>query len=280
MSIRSPASYGVTVWPGTVMPVPTVWATDVEALTDGFLHFIWEQTRDVELADELFLREAHDVDLHSPDALAQFMTSWGSVTRISEDPLSYLPDLVVSPSLRLRRLAARSKAASIGESLSSYVVAVEEVVVHLQMIRAMTAHWNAHLKEADDDALLDAWEANGFRRPLTAHESWMWLGYGLNAGLRPYQAAIKLVVDDREIGGPGLHGSTTYTAMCLQLANYIAEGTPLRYCANENCGRLFGKQRGRSVYGQHRTIGVIFCSASCAHAQKQREYRRARRKEA
>lgn len=45
-------------------------------------------------------------------------------------------------------------------------------------------------------------------------------------------------------------------------------------CASETCGRAFWVQEGRSEHGQHRTVGVKFCSKQCASAQTQRARRR------
>lgn len=66
-------------------------------------------------------------------------------------------------------------------------------------------------------------------------------------------------------------------AMFLQALAFVSDGLPARQCANEACRQWFTRQRGRAQYGQHRTVGVLYCSASCAKAQTQRDYRRRKR---
>lgn len=81
---------------------------------------------------------------------------------------------------------------------------------------------------------------------------------------------------------PGLHPTAdgmVYVRCCVELYNHIVEGADYRVCANETCGRLFVRQRGRSQHGFHRREGVRFHDASCARAQTQREYRRRKQRE-
>src|SRR3954451_1894581 len=55
--------------------------------------------------------------------------------------------------------------------------------------------------------------------------------------------------------------TTVYGVAWLQLVNDLAEGTPMRVCANETCQRSSLRQLGRSLYGQNRTEGIRYCSA-------------------
>jgi hypothetical protein len=63
-----------------------------------------------------------------------------------------------------------------------------------------------------------------------------------------------------------------YGALCLQLANHIAE-----YRTCQKCGRLFYRQQGRARFGQHHTKGERlpqYCSWSCSHAAAQAQYKK------
>lgn len=50
-------------------------------------------------------------------------------------------------------------------------------------------------------------------------------------------------------------------------------GAEEKECKNERCGAMFVLQEGRSEHKQFRA-DAIYCSAKCARAQAQREYRR------
>lgn len=77
--------------------------------------------------------------------------------------------------------------------------------------------------------------------------------------------------------GPYSDLATAWHICCLEMFNHIVEAAPYKTCANETCGRLFVRQEGRAVHGQHRSTGVKYCSAECARAQAQRQYRRRKR---
>lgn len=77
--------------------------------------------------------------------------------------------------------------------------------------------------------------------------------------------------------GAGPRTTDLLTATACQLHNItldVADGLPLRECANESCERYFLRQRGTAQQGQYRSKGVIYCSGRCANTQAQREKRR------
>jgi hypothetical protein len=61
--------------------------------------------------------------------------------------------------------------------------------------------------------------------------------------------------------------------MALELYNHACEDAVYKICQNETCRRLFVRQEGRSLHGQHRRTGVKYCTSECARAQAQRSYR-------
>jgi hypothetical protein len=96
---------------------------------------------------------------------------------------------------------------------------------------------------------------------------------GPDHGLLPWEGPVETTITASR--GPGR--ALLYQVCALELYNHIAEGAEYRLCANETCERLFVRQEGRAEAGHYRTQGVRYCTASCARAQAQRQYRRRRR---
>jgi hypothetical protein len=95
----------------------------------------------------------------------------------------------------------------------------------------------------------------------------------LNAGLQPFHVHVD-VLDPRYADTTGSYWQAgTYSLLCLQFANDVAGQAHFARCANESCGRLFVRQRGRALKGQNRK-DAIYCDKHCAKAQAQRQYRR------
>jgi hypothetical protein len=99
---------------------------------------------------------------------------------------------------------------------------------------------------------------------------------GIRNGLVPFHPELRIKTHPRDDRWQTLYGGGHhfYFICCLELYNHIAADASLHRCANEHCQNLFVHQEGGAKHGQHRSVGVKYCSLSCARAQAQREYRR------
>ena len=71
-----------------------------------------------------------------------------------------------------------------------------------------------------------------------------------NAALRDFHRRVTVEIGDDARPDAIIGGSQTtlYSVAMLQLVNDLAEEVPYLKCANEACGRLFARQRGRTKY--------------------------------
>ena len=234
-------------WPGKTVAVPPVERPDVELHGEGLMLVgDPDRTPTIELPEEWYLRELPDLDASDPDAILEFTATWGLFGdprdmrrgNVPGEPDLFMPAI---PVLRLDKI----------RELRDRLIKMTEIWLH---------HYPTNSADVTDQLFLSA---------------------NLNSGLRAFQVHIDLVfgdVDgDIEKPRPNCWPLNTYEAACLQLANHIAEKATLKPCANENCGRLFFRQRGRAQHDQYRIKGVKHCSKLCAQAVASRNSRKRRK---
>lgn len=252
----------ISVWPDGPVEEPMVLVRPV-AVREGMFLELGEPVESRPVPDELVLREFMDVDWGDAAEAASFSSSYGllptSDWRFLEFPLdgpeadlvrdelaAYFPKEPPPPSRFMRR-----------------VFHIREVRYYAAILRSLVLTWEARLSGSlggDDPELVLAGEDD--------RRGWLNFMEDLNAGLSPFQVRLSVGA------GESASHPSLYPVLCLQLWNLIAEDAALRRCANERCGRLFFRQRGRAQHGQYHSTSVIYCSKSCARSQAQRQYRR------
>lgn len=229
-----------------------------------------------------------DVDLEDIRSIVKFLNNNGPLSITSEDHLGFdwhsgfrevrrfVEDESREIGLEIAdwdRMAGWSKHYSLVQSLSQFLW-------QATCIRDLIRAWRWYRE--DVAVLPDEWESpvwaypdERFPCPSSPDEAAELLRQGIRSGLRPFHPELRIrAFDDDDRWSSDYGGSIAfYSICCLELFNLIVRDSELSRCQNQRCGRLFGLQEGRSQKGRHRSVGVKYCSLSCARAQAQRDYR-------
>ena len=220
------------------------------------------RTKASPLPDEWVLRELMDSPLDSDASVLRLLERRGVITDTYFDP-AYVPP---------------ADAARLGSSRPGIVrglgpsgrrgATIDDVRWWLKTLRVLARMWQLG---ALDEPITSCWSDEGFVGLTSAASSWAQFSRALNLGVEAFQPRVTL-------GARNAKGSVNlFAAGCGQLFDLIASGVVPRRCSNANCSTIFVHQVGGSQAGRSRTVGVRFCSPSCARAETQRQYRRRQR---
>lgn len=297
--------FRITAWPGRPFPLEEMSVP----LDDPILEGQWQYkvsregavipekqvSPDRMSAGEVYL-ELKDLDLSDADAILAFINSRGplgaSVRRLP--PFGWVTVDRAWPWLLQDGLAGHDQ---VRDELASARRAAE-VTSEPAVIETLTEFRHAAALLRD---LTSAWRAVSEDEPMTETESLITapalvqqdpatqepgafppvavtiLSTYLTALLQPFYPRVDPVLertsDDRPVHAARAAAPTLFWLCALELYNHIAESARYKICENQNCGRLYVRQQGRARFGQHRMTATKYCSAECARAQAQRDYR-------
>lgn len=226
-----------------------------------------ESAGTAQLEPEFYLWELEDLDLDEPTAIAEFVSRFGPLTSKRMGRKFMAAEAVYG---MLRDLIGKKKGVG-----SEDVLPLEEFRLAARTLRDATRGLLASAGMLSVEEMADAWET---KRPFGAADgetlelAAAWAIDVINAGLTPFAPRLA----SSKAQGADEAGRTPcyelYNVICLEIFNDIAGGSTFRTC--EKCRRVFVRQRGRAVYGQHkRDAHLRYCSKKCANAAAQAAHR-------
>lgn len=284
-------TYRPSVWPGMPLPVPPVSDTGGAEVNGGSI-LMGGIGGSNPLPTEFILREALELDAGNLESAADLACEFGE---LFQTELKDLPDFHNDDPTPANIKLARDEEVVRLNCLPGELYCEEEVRLHFEALRFMGETWLAVQSTGGLEGLVAgyltkkrianrkanvnpfAWDNIPIEK-IDSHEHMLrklrmrWIERFedlLDAGLSMFHLGTS---------SPEERTPTLYSVACLQLYNLIADGSPIKYCANETCRRGFVHQRGSAQYGQYHVTGVKYCQPSCGKAQNERERRRRRRR--
>ncbi len=258
-------AFRIEYWPMAVAEVPPVPVSHPVELHDGFLHLGPKRsTRWVD--DEVFLSRLFGLRLGDDKSLLSFSEGTGVLV----PPQTDLLPIDLEPGLKTTLEAIRSKDGSCECAPGWSCVSFEEVRLYARVLRDIVRILDPQQRyAAEAPERRWSWESTWRPKPASIDEAAIFLGRVLNAGLEPYR--FHFAAKTHRLVGTG--GSTTpwlFSALCLQVANYLVEGAEYKECAN--CGSLFVRQDGRTMVGSAWKGKAKYCTPQCARRSADRAY--------
>lgn len=263
MSRDVTSGFRPTLWPGFVVPIPPMPRARVVLGPDNYLLYRshWAPRA---IEHDLFLRELLDLDATEVGPVVEFLNTFGVINVPYDDP----------------RLPARITTVPPPPGLPDARTHVAHAMEYLRTAQSLSRHWMAWTGGEDVAAPWKEDPITATRFGLKDHDeynAWGLFVDCIGVGLSRYHVRVEIELNPEFVLGAPTLG--LYSALCLQIANAMAEGATWRRCENEPCGQPFIRQRGRAgAAGQYRTTGVVYCSRNCARAQAERERRRRQQK--
>lgn len=282
------SQFRIVMWPRDPVPLPKVLVLtpvtveDREGLHGGPYLCAGYRVKWQTLPEELYLRGLHSLDVTDPDAVAAFCSQYGMLgieTHGSIPPGDY-GDFCTEEDARYAHSLERHFTDE--GDLEGYeaVVPLWKADSYVAVIRDLTRIWRYHQGELTFNQVQEAWESiipGGGRldyasEPQIPGEMYEFLNDFLGAALSEFHVHPTVYEGKQRLSEPG-RLTSLYPALCLQLANHIAEKARYRTC--QRCGKLFVRQQGRAKFDQHRVNDphVLYCSKECARMAAQKAYR-------